>query len=198
MKKKENLLKKYKNKRDFTTTPEPSSNTGVKNKQKEGNIFVVQQHNATTMHYDFRIQIDGVLKSWAVPKGPSMDPHDKRLAIETEDHPLRYATFEGVIPRGNYGAGAVIVWDKGTYINLKNALSMQESFNQGEITVWLEGDKLTGGFALIHTKLGSGKSWILVKMRDKEAQDGSHVTKDRPNSVQSNIPITLMKTTKGK
>ncbi len=137
----------YKTKRNFESTPEP---TGEQSQHKNtNNIFVVQQHDARSMHYDFRLEINGVLVSWAVPKGPSMDPKIKRLAIRTEDHPLDYAGFEGFIPEGNYGAGTVIVWDTGTYTNLKTDVTMQESLNRGEITIQLHGKKLKGGFALI-------------------------------------------------
>src|SRR3990167_4905175 len=112
-------LQEYKNKRDLTVSPEPSGKKVKKKKNDEKLIFVIQKHNASHLHYDFRIEIDGVLASWAIPKGPSTDPHEKRLAIETENHPMEYATFEGIIPEGHYGAGSVIVWDNGTFDNIK-------------------------------------------------------------------------------
>ncbi len=177
----------YKTKRNFESTPEP---TGEQSQHKNtNNIFVVQQHDARSMHYDFRLEINGVLVSWAVPKGPSIDPKIKRLAIRTEDHPLDYAGFEGFIPEGNYGAGTVIVWDTGMYTNLKTDVTMQESLNRGEITIQLHGKKLKGGFALIKTRLYAQGSWLLVKMRDEQAQDKSTITTHAPKSVLSNTTI---------
>src|ERR1700742_197647 len=123
-------LRTYKSKRDFDTSPEPSGNSTKKNNAQP--IFVIQKHDATALHYDLRLEIDGVLKSWAIPKGPSTNPADKRLAIETEDHPMEYATFEGVIPEGHYGAGPVIVWDNGTFTNIKEKdgklISLQQCY----------------------------------------------------------------------
>lgn len=126
------------------------------------------------MHYDFRLQVDNVLKSWAVPKGPSTDPREKRLAIPTEDHPLEYADFEGIIPEGEYGAGGVIVWDKGTYANLKRddqdvEVPLSRQLEEGHATVWLEGSKLRGGYALIRTGKGDDSRWLLIKMDDEGA-----------------------------
>lgn len=181
-------LRTYTSKRDFKSTPEPTAKQ--KNSKRTKNIFVVQQHDARSIHYDFRLEIDNVLVSWAVPKGPSMDPTVKRLAIHTEDHPLDYAQFEGFIPPGNYGAGAVIVWDTGTYDNLKIDQTMGKSLENGEITVYLHGEKLKGGFALIKTNLYALGSWLLVKMRDEEAQQGTVITQDSPESIQSNKTIT--------
>ena len=137
-------------------------------------MFVVQKHDASTLHYDFRLEINGFLKSWAVPKGPSTDPREKRLALPTEDHPLDYAHFEGVIPEGEYGAGTVIVWDTGTYRNLNRneddeTVSMADAVQQGEIKVWLEGRKIKGGYALIRTGKGKKERWLLVKMKDDHA-----------------------------
>lgn len=154
-------LESYKNKRDFTQTNEPLSG-----KQQPGGQprFVVQKHNASHLHYDFRLEVDGVLASWAVPKGPSTDPSEKRLAVRTEDHPLDYAAFEGTIPEGQYGAGEVEIWDKGTYQNLKD-IPISEALEKGHITFHLQGDKLKGGYAL--TRTGQGKNWLMVKMREK-------------------------------
>lgn len=126
-------------------------------------VFVVHEHHARHLHFDFRIEMEGALKSWAVPKGPSMNPSDKRLAIMVEDHPLDYSSFEGVIPEGNYGAGTVVIWDKGTY----NLLS--GSIGSGRIEILLEGGKLKGGFVLTRMKSASGgkdKEWLLIKKRD--------------------------------
>ena len=134
-------------------------------------MFVVQKHDASSLHYDFRLEADGVLKSWAVPKGPSTDPREKRLAVPTEDHPLDYGDFEGTIPQGEYGAGSVIVWDTGSYRNLTerdgHEVPVADAVEQGHVTVWLEGEKLTGGYAL--TRVGRGERWLLVKERDQEA-----------------------------
>ncbi len=154
-------LESYKSKRDFTQTNEPS---GEKQQSAEQLRFVVQKHNASHLHYDFRLEIDGVLVSWAVPKGPSTDPSEKRLAVRTEDHPLDYAAFEGIIPEGQYGAGEVEIWDKGTYENMKG-IPMSEALEKGHITFRLDGDKLKGGYAL--TRTGPGKNWLMVKMREK-------------------------------
>jgi DNA ligase D-like protein (predicted 3'-phosphoesterase) len=160
-------LKSYRLKRNFEITAEPkplSSEAGRPREEAGEEIFVVQQHDARSLHYDFRLEIEGVLKSWAVPKGPSMDPKDKRLAIETEDHPLEYAGFEGIIPEGQYGAGTVTVWDRGIYRNITERdgqmIPMSQALEKGHAAFWLEGRKLKGGFALTRTKRG----WILVKM----------------------------------
>src|SRR3979411_3033077 len=141
-------LEHYRNKRKFIETPEPA---GRPRRSSSKHIFVVQKHAASHLHYDFRLAIDGVLVSWAVPKGPSMNPADKRLAIRTEDHPLEYAEFEGVIPRGQYGAGTVMVWDKGTYDPNNNTPPGQQ-LAQGKIDVELHGTKLLGGFTLIRAE----------------------------------------------
>ncbi len=179
-------LKAYRGKRDFEQTPEPP---GRKGKDSGREIFVVQKHHARNLHYDLRLQVNGVLRSWAVPKGPSMDPGIKRLALETEDHPLEYAGFEGNIPEGQYGAGSVIVWDTGPYRNIteKNGekVPLDEALDSGHIAVWLEGRKLKGGFALTRT----GRGWILVKMRDEEASPSRDVTEEDPRSVLSGLTV---------
>src|SRR3954471_18985070 len=123
--------------------------------KKHGPAFVIQKHAATSLHYDFRLEVDGVLKSWAVPKGPSTDPRDKRLAMEVEDHPLEYRDFEGVIGEGGYGAGQVIVWDNGTYENLLEDQSMAEALERGHARVWLHGEKVRGGYTLRRTSGGA-------------------------------------------
>lgn len=162
---KPDLLKTYREKRDFSLTSEPSGQ-GVSTGER---IFVVQEHSSRNLHYDLRLEVDGVLKSWAVPKGPSPDPREKRLAIETEDHPLEYALFEGTIPQGQYGAGTVVLWDTGPYLNLTQKdgqeISMGEALRSGHAAFWLEGKRLKGGYALTRTKRG----WILVKMKDEMA-----------------------------
>jgi DNA ligase D-like protein (predicted 3'-phosphoesterase) len=140
--------------------------------------FVVQQHHATSRHYDFRLEQDGVFKSWAVPKGPSYDPAEKRLAMEVEDHPLSWGDFEGVIPKRSYGAGPVIVWDRGTWRPLSGSLE------EGQLSFWLEGEKLVGGWAL--RRWGGERKWLLIKKRDEEAAAGRELA---PESVVSGRTI---------
>lgn len=125
-------------------------------------IFVVQEHHATHLHYDLRLEMDGTLKSWAIPKGPSLNPADKRLAIMVDDHPLEYASFEGYIPEGEYGAGEVIIWDKGSYKLLKG------SFKEGMLEFFLSGNKLKGAFVLLKLR-GKEKEWLLIKKKDEFA-----------------------------
>jgi len=175
-------LKEYRAKRDFDKTSEPKDGS---NTLLEGSIYVIQKHDASNLHYDLRLEVNGVLKSWAVPKGPSLNPRIRRLAVETEDHPIGYHDFEGVIPEDQYGGGTVMVWDKGSYRNLKEDLTMGEALEGGKVTVWLEGDKLRGGFALIKTGKPEGNSWLLLKMRDEYAQDKGDVTKLRPSSAKT-------------
>ena len=166
-------LIQYNQKRDFNNTPEP---TGGRNKAGEL-VFVVQKHHASNLHYDFRLEIDGVLKSWAVPKGPSIDPSVKRLAMMVEDHPYDYQDFEGVIAEGNYGAGTVIVWDKGIYEPLEDAGSKKaqerlllKQIKEGSIKFRLDGKKLHGEFALVRTTY-SKNSWLLIKHKDEYAAE---------------------------
>src|ERR1700676_3846495 len=160
-------LTEYKRKRDFGTTAEQKGGKPLPKRVKGASRFVIQKHDATRLHYDFRLEIDGVLKSWAVPKGPSLNPADKRLAMETEDHPLEYANFEGVIPEGHYGAGPVIIWDRGTFTT-EDGLSASQQYRRGEIKFALHGEKLQGSFVLVklHGKDGKGKPWLLIKHRD--------------------------------
>jgi len=189
-------LAAYLAKRDFSKTPEPTGGKGGAGPEGRP-VFVVQKHRASTLHYDFRLEVGGVLKSWAVPKGPSMSPKDKRLAVAVEDHPLDYAGFEGAIPADEYGAGPVIVWDAGVYRNLSamkedGPKTMQEAIAAGHVEVALEGEKLRGGFALVHTKMGGKeRNWLLIKMRDEAADDagGSDITDARPDSVVSGRSI---------
>ncbi len=176
-------LETYHEKRHFERTPEPH---GEKEKSSGRPIYVIQKHDASHLHYDFRLEWGGVLKSWAVPKGPSTVPRTMRLAMLTEDHPLDYANFEGVIPKGNYGAGTVMVWDIGTYRNQRQDLDMEQSFHNGKIEVWLDGKKLKGGYALIRTQgMGGedGKKWLLVKMKDEHAGQPPDPEKTEPDSA---------------
>src|SRR4030095_3956144 len=164
----------YKKKRSFQETPEP---TGKKKSTKSGLKFVVQKHDATRLHYDFRLEMEGVLKSWAIPKGPSLNPQDKRLAMMVEDHPYDYRTFEGTIPEGNYGAGTVMVWDEGTYEAMgyeKESTKEQEKtllaeLKKGDVKVVLHGEKLKGAFAVVKMRkaaaLGGGRGdneWLVI------------------------------------
>ena len=168
-------LKKYNEKRDFDQTDEPE---GKKQASKGQLVFVVQRHAASRLHYDFRLEMDGVLKSWAVPKGPSLNPADKRLAMMVEDHPYAYRTFEGNIPEGNYGAGEVEIWDEGTYepLERKGRKSddklMQDELAAGSIKIIMHGKKLKGEFALVRLKNANEEnSWLLIKHRDEYAVD---------------------------
>src|SRR5215217_6966155 len=147
--------------------------------------FVIQQHDATSLHYDFRLEVAGTFKSWAVPKGPSMDPRDKRLAMAVDDHSISWGDFEGVIPAGEYGAGPVIVWDRGSYENLR-AESMEDALAAGHASFRLEGEKLHGGWSLRRI---DGRRWLLVKRRDEHADSGDPVS-ERPESVVSGRTIT--------
>lgn len=170
----ERSLREYKRKRDFATTPEPQ---GGKRKSVE-RLFVVQKHRASALHYDFRLEAGGVLVSWAVPKGPSLDPTVKRLAMAVEDHPLDYARFEGVIPEGEYGGGTVMVWDIGTY-RLEDAGTFDQALRRERIVFTLHGKKLKGGWVLVRTR---GRQWLLMKRKDRYAST-TDVTTDKPRSV---------------
>ncbi|MDW7772182.1 MAG: DNA polymerase ligase N-terminal domain-containing protein [Desulfobulbaceae bacterium] len=194
----ENSLKKYRDKRNFSKTGEPA---GRKKKSGKKPVFVIQKHAASRLHYDLRLEIDGVLVSWAVPKGPSTDPGEKRLAVRTEDHPLEYAGFEGIIPEDEYGGGTVLLWDSGTYRNLKEEgdkkLSMSEALANGHLTVWLQGKKLQGGFALTRVKYRSENDWLLVKMKDEKADAAHNPLNIRPESVKSGRTIEEIAGRKG-
>jgi DNA ligase D-like protein (predicted 3'-phosphoesterase) len=189
-------LERYRSKRDFGSTREPAPAAtgrrgGPKQKGRKARgkvtdpVFVIQEHAASTHHYDVRLEVDGVLVSWSVPKGPSTDPRDKRLAVQTEDHPLDYAEFEGTIPKGEYGGGSVIVWDAGTYRNLNerhgSTVGMREALENGHASVWLEGAKLVGGWSFTRT----AKDWILVKRRDDNADARRNPVRTQPESVLS-------------
>src|SRR5205809_1680273 len=158
-------LATYRRKRRFQATPEPRG----KRKSSAGGLrFVVQKHHATRLHYDCRLELDGALKSWAVPKGPSLDPEEKRLAVMVEDHPLDYRSFEGVIPKGNYGAGTVMVWDEGVYHARQTSdpaeskRILKEGLQKGHITIIVAGKKLKGEFALVKLKKGEDNAWLFL------------------------------------
>jgi DNA ligase D-like protein (predicted 3'-phosphoesterase) len=178
-------LESYRAKRDFGKSSEPE---GVGEASDRGATFAIQKHDASRLHYDFRLEVDGVLKSWAVPKGPSTDPREKRLAIRTEDHPLDYADFEGVIPEGEYGAGTVLIWDRGTYRNITEKedglRAMEDALADGHVLVWLEGEKISGGYAL--QRIDDKKDqWLLIKMDDAEADARRNPVSTEPRSVAS-------------
>ncbi|WP_037577671.1 DNA polymerase ligase N-terminal domain-containing protein [Phaeacidiphilus oryzae] len=188
-------LAEYQRRRDFARTREPQGGGGEAGDRP---VFVVQIHDASSLHFDFRLEADGVLKSWAVPKGPSYDPQDKRLASPTEDHPMEYRGFEGVIGEGQYGAGTVIVWDQGTYRNLSKdrngeEIPMAEALERGHASFWLDGDKLHGGYALTRMRRGGGsggggrdrEAWLLVKESDRHAGKGHGTDPQRARSALS-------------
>jgi bifunctional non-homologous end joining protein LigD len=163
-------LEQYKNKRDFSVSPEPEGKVAKKEKELR---FVVQRHEAARLHFDFRLELGGVLVSWAVPKGPSMNTADKRLAVHVEDHPVDYLDFEGIIPKGNYGAGTVKVWDHGIFIPVdgkQQPISEKKaigSIKKGELKFVLKGRKLKGGFVIVRLK--DDKNWLLIKHKDEFA-----------------------------
>jgi bifunctional non-homologous end joining protein LigD len=189
-------LKAYGDKRDFATTPEPQPRPAAKAKrQRDRSIFVVQEHHARRLHYDFRLEAEGVLKSWAVPKGPSMDPAQKRLAVQVEDHPLAYATFTGTIPQGQYGAGTVTIWDQGTYVNLLTDQTVMEGIAAGRLEFALHGKQLRGRFVLIrvHGKERGKEHWLLMKMRDAFARPAGRT--DGNARERGGTPTSIRSTT---
>lgn len=169
-------LDEYSQKRDFKKTPEPKGEKDLSDQHR----FVVQRHRATRLHYDFRLEMDGVLKSWAVPKGPSLYPPTKRLAIHTEDHPVKYLSFEGTIPKGNYGAGEMTIWDSGTYKSAPNQkLSLVEQWKKGNLKIILNGKKLKGEFALVKTRSGENQNqWLLIKKKDQYSTEKDYDAED--------------------
>jgi bifunctional non-homologous end joining protein LigD len=181
------LLQKYRKMRSFGDTPEPA---GGKPKRGKLPIFVIQKHQASHLHYDFRLEMEGVLKSWAVPKGPSYDPGVKRLAMMTEDHPYDYAKFEGVIPAGNYGAGNVIIWDEGEWEFIEPGDDPVKALKGGKLTFRMFGKKMFGEWALVkiggRSRSDKGNEWLLLKHRDAFANDQIDVTELAPQSVVSN------------
>lgn len=176
-------LTKYRAMRDFEATPEPS---GGVSPAPDHDAFVIQKHAASRMHYDFRLELDGVLLSWSVPKGPSLAPTQRRLAVRTEDHPLDYAGFEGVIPAGQYGGGTVSVWDRGTWSPEGGLAGARAGLAKGRLTFDLHGEKLRGRWHLVKTKpSGKQEAWLLFKGRDDQADDARDIVEDAPNSVLS-------------
>lgn len=188
-------LDKYHQKRDFGKSPEPAGEEKAFPKgAREPRLYVIQKHHARTLHYDLRLEDEGVLKSWAVPKGPSLDPSEKRLAMEVEDHPLDYGNFEGSIPEGEYGAGQVIVWDRGTFVPAGEEETLGEMLAKGAAKIRVSGEKLRGGFALIRTRWGGrDNSWLLIKEKDDYARPGYDVTASEPLSVLSGRELDDLK-----
>jgi DNA ligase D-like protein (predicted 3'-phosphoesterase) len=189
-------LRRYRERRDPERTGEPGLRPAPPEPHRpaepEQPRFVIQKHHASSLHYDFRLEVDGTLRSWAVPKGPSTDPRERRLAVEVEDHPLSYADYEGVIGDGSYGAGAVIVWDAGTYRNLDEGRSMAEALEAGHAKVWLEGEKLRGGWTLHRTRGGPKPQWLLMKRRDEGADARRNPQSTQPRSVRTGLTIEEM------
>lgn len=177
-------LKDYQRKRDFTKTKEPSGKKKIGKRKKP--IFVIQEHHARRLHYDFRLELDGVLKSWAVPKGPSMDPKDKRLAVQTEDHPLEYAKFHGTIPEGEYGAGEVFIWDKGTWESEDS--DPEAALEKGELKFRVKGKKIDGSFVLVRTNYmgNTNKNWLLIKHKEDAKRVSKKKTK-RPSKLSRDV-----------
>ena len=182
------FLKEYRKKRDFDLSAEPFGEEEDK-KKKDKQIFVIQKHDASNLHYDFRLSVNGVLKSWAVPKGPSVDPDEKRLAIATEDHPFNYADFEGTIPEDQYGGGTVMVWDAGTYQPDKKdddgkSIPIEKQLENGQATFILKGKKLEGGFTLIQINKEKNQ-WLLKKVDDDKAD-----ARRKPTSTENKSVLT--------
>jgi len=195
-------LAEYRRKRDFSRTSEPDGRAGgdpnAGGGPSERLTFVVQKHAASTLHYDFRLELDGVLKSWAVPKGPSLDPADKRLAVMTEDHPLEYATFEGTIAEGEYGAGTVMLWDTGWWepdlartktdaadpdAAVDPVTVAEAGLAKGDLKLVVHGEKLSGSWVLVQMKNRGEKNWLLIKHRDEAARPGTDIVAEAPDSV---------------
>ncbi len=190
-------LERYRDKRNPERTPEPFGAKPARGARQSGGIFVVQKHDARRLHYDFRLEMEGVLRSWAVPKGPSLNPADKHLAVMVEDHPLEYGDFEGVIPQGNYGAGAVIVWDRGVYSAIDPKDDVAGAVRRGKLDLTLRGYKLRGAYTLVRTGGATRTSpdgkqqWLLIKKRDQYASQ-EDVTEQHPRSVLSGLAVDEM------
>jgi DNA ligase D-like protein (predicted 3'-phosphoesterase) len=178
-------LTTYRGKRDFTKTSEPAGAIAA----DAGSRFVIHKHSATADHYDLRLELDGVLKSWAVPKGPSLNPADKRYAVQTEDHPIEYIDFEAVIPEGEYGGGPMIVWDTGTWAPMNEP---HEGIAKGDLKIRLWGEKLKGGWMLVKMKPRKGEAdtnWLFFKEKDTGVDTTTDILKARPESVKSGMTI---------
>jgi bifunctional non-homologous end joining protein LigD len=180
-------LAEYRRKRDFARTAEPR---GGRRRAARKLQYVIQKHAASHLHYDLRLELDGVMKSWAVPKGPSLDPSVKRLAMEVEDHPIEYNQFEGTIPKGEYGGGTVMVWDRGTYTyggedDAEPVEALRRGYEKGDFKFRLDGDRLKGSWVLVRTRRGDPRrpQWLLIKHRDDSAEPGSEVVEEYQTSA---------------
>jgi bifunctional non-homologous end joining protein LigD len=202
-------LTEYREKRDFTRTAEPAGTIAEPAVARP--IFCVQKHAASSLHYDLRLELAGVLKSWAVPKGPSLDPAEKRLAVQVEDHPLDYADFEGTIPEGEYGGGTVLLWDTGWWepdlvwgagkaAEKKEGVSFDAAaaLAKGELKFVLHGRKLTGSWVVVQMKGRGPKNWLLLKHRDEAARPGGDILAERPESVSSGRTIEQIRDEEGR
>jgi bifunctional non-homologous end joining protein LigD len=191
-------LAHYRSKRDFSVTAEPSGAASV---QKSPHLrFVIQKHAATRLHYDLRLELDGVFRSWAVTKGPSLDPKDKRLAVEVEDHPLDYGDFEGTIPKGEYGGGTVMLWDRGFWMPAPG-VDPQTALRKGELKFVLSGEKLNGGFVLVRMARRENEkrdNWLLIKHRDEYAVEDDEAAIDDAHSVASKRTMEQIAAGKGR
>lgn len=183
-------LEHYRAKRDFTRTSEPP---GARKDARNGNAYLIQRHEARNLHFDFRLEHEGVLKSWAIPRGPSMDPGDKRLAVRTEDHPIEYGAFEGSIPKGQYGGGTVMLWDEGTWEPVEDP---DEGFREGKLKFVIHGKRLNGGFALVRLRSDTGRkqgkeNWLLIKEKDEHARpgEGGDLVESQLTSIHSGLEM---------
>jgi DNA ligase D-like protein (predicted 3'-phosphoesterase) len=217
MAKRKRSLQEYDRKRNFSKTSEPSGRGKPRGRKAAGKRdpakrrarrrhprFTVQKHAATSLHYDLRLEIDGVLASWAVPKGPSTNPADKRLAMRTEDHPMEYLEFEGVIPKGEYGAGPVIVWDRGVFENISETrkgepLTLEQGLEKGDLKVFLLGEKIRGAYALVRTRTDERgrEQWLLIKKRGEGADRRRNPTSTQPESVLTGRTIEEVREEEG-
>jgi DNA ligase D-like protein (predicted 3'-phosphoesterase) len=194
-------LAEYEKKRDFKRTSEPKGSKRAPKRRHPR--FSIQKHAARSLHYDLRLEVDGVLASWAIPKGPSLDPRDKRLAMKTEDHPLEYLEFEEVIPKGEYGAGPMIVWDRGVFQNISETrrgekMDLPEAIEKGDVKILLLGDKIKGAYALVRTSdPGEREQWLLIKKKDEYADARRKPTSSQPKSVLSGKTIEQLRREEG-
>ena len=183
-------LAEYRRKRDFTKTAEPKGRRQIAKRQR-ALAYVIQKHAATRLHFDLRLELDGVMKSWAVPKGPSLDPSDKRLAMQVEDHPMEYNSFEGVIPKGEYGGGSVMLWDRGTYTHPEETddpvQRLRDGHEKGDFKFELRGKRLRGSWVLVRLRRGDPEkpAWLLIKHRDEFARPGYDVVAAEQTSVRT-------------
>jgi bifunctional non-homologous end joining protein LigD len=193
-------LAEYKRKRDFTKTAEPEGKA-TRRRSARGLRFVIQKHAASHLHFDFRLELDGVMKSWAVPKGPSYDPSVRRLAMEVEDHPIEYNTFEGTIPKGEYGGGTVMLWDRGTYEpeGGGGADALRDGYERGDLKIVMHGKRMKGGWVLVRMRREGGRAqWLLIKHRDELADPDYDVVEEAVTSVASGRTMEEIASRKGR